>query len=206
MARTLSLDDTSFVDFEPGFLSADEADLLQMHLLGEIDWRTVVRHTGTAKQYELPRLQCWMSDHGVKADVYQKEPALPWSDRVQAVRERLEARLGFRFDYVLLNLYRDGKDKIAYHADEEADEPGKNVIASISLGAERRFMIKPKVPPDGAARRAARKDKDAGAIELRLPHGSLVVMRGDMQRNWLHSIPDEPGLTQLRVNLTFRKS
>eukprot|EP01012_Entosiphon_sulcatum_P056351 TRINITY_DN79999_c0_g1_i1.p1 TRINITY_DN79999_c0_g1~~TRINITY_DN79999_c0_g1_i1.p1 ORF type:complete len:207 (-),score=52.98 TRINITY_DN79999_c0_g1_i1:44-640(-) len=190
--KTFKLDEESFVDFVPDFIGKAEADALLGHLLEDVEWRTV-RRTLFGKSFDIPRLQSWMSDKGVKASLYQKEAALQWSPAVLAVRKRLEERLQQSFDYVLLNQYRNGKDKIAPHSDGEADVPGKDVIASISLGAERRFVVKPK------------NGKET-TLDLRLPHGSLVVMRGKMQRGWVHAVPPEARVTSPRVNLTFRKS
>lgn len=200
------LDSTSFVDFLPSFLSAPEADALFQELLVNVPWRTVVATTRFST-HTLPRLQCWMSDDGVQAQLYQKEPALPWSPAVRRVKQRIEqwiaGTLGknVQFDYVLMNYYRDGRDKIGFHRDDEAEEEGKNVIASISLGAERTFLLKPALRGASRAQKAAAKQ-----FEFRLAHGSMVVMRGDTQLGWLHSVPPQEGLEEPRINLTLRKS
>ena len=65
-------------------------------------------------------MQCWMADDDVVASTYLKTPPTPWSDDMRALRQRLERTLGCRFNYLLLNLYRDGRDHISFHADREA--------------------------------------------------------------------------------------
>jgi alkylated DNA repair dioxygenase AlkB len=90
---------------------------------------------------------------------------------------------------VLCNLYRNGNDSVGLHADAEP-EMGP-VIASVSLGAERLFRLKKK---DGGV-----------AFSERMPHGSLLIMAGDTQKQFKHEVPREPGVTQPRINLTFRR-
>lgn len=191
--QTTQLDQRSFVDFDASFVENDLADEILKHLLSDIDWRHSVMTAKTGEQYGLPRLQCWMSDEGVVAQLYQKEPAMKWSAQVMDLKTKLEKLLNTKFDYVLMNLYRDGNDKIGFHRDDEAEEEGKNVIASLSFGAPRTFIIKHK------------KKRDQ-QYSYQLTHGSLVTMRGDTQLNWLHSVPQAPEIKTPRVNLTFRKS
>lgn len=181
------------IDYSPKFLSQEEADALFSHLLNDMNWRVSYITGKEGKRYKIPRLQCWMSDPGVRTHLYQKEPALPWSPLVTQIRERIEQMFNFKFDYVLLNYYRNGYDKIGFHRDEEATEKDKNVIASISLGAVRKFQIKKRfgVPEE---------------YLFYLPHGSCLMMRGNTQLHWLHSVPQQPEITQPRINLTFRKS
>jgi len=141
--QAMRLDATSFVDFDPCFISAEEAQTILKYLIDEIPWRvskmtfryywcaisaalnphlfgiglylvvcilTTIYSDG--KVATLPRLQCWMSDDGVTAQLYQKEPALPWSETVCGLKQRLEDLLKCKFDYVLMNYYRDGNDSI----------------------------------------------------------------------------------------------
>lgn len=185
------LDKTSFVDYFPNFLSTAKSDEILTHLLEEIDWRKssmINKYNGSEK--ELPRLQCWMSNVGVKAQLFQKDPALKWSNLILDLKNQIEGLLNCQFDYVLMNKYRDGNDYCTFHRDDEAEEEGKNIIASVSFGATRSFVIKQK------------KIK----YEYQLNHGSLIVMRGDTQLNWYHSILQDPELKECRINLTFRKS
>jgi alkylated DNA repair dioxygenase AlkB len=192
----IQLDDTSYVHYVPNFLDKDMADIIFLHLKTDIDWR---ESYGRSNKKPLPRLQCWMSDPGVKAKLYQKEEALPWSSLIINIKEKLEEWLKVNempiiFDYVLMNKYRNGYDNIGFHRDDEAEEPGKNIIGSLSFGATRKFIIK------------HRKDKKQPIYEFDLKHGSLIVMSGDTQLNWVHSISEDASIVKSRINLTFRKS
>jgi alkylated DNA repair dioxygenase AlkB len=93
------------------------------------------------------------------------------------------------YNAVLCNLYRNGNDSVGLHADAEP-EMG-SIVASVSLGMERVFRLKRE---DGTV-----------AFSERLPHGSLLIMAGDTQRNFKHEVPKEPHVTQPRINLTFRR-
>ena len=191
--QTTQIDERSFLDYDQKFVEKGLADEILKHLLNDIDWRHAVMTTKKGETYSLPRLQCWMSDEGVHAQLYQKEGAMPWSPQVADLKEKLERLLNTKFDYVLMNLYRNGDDKIGFHRDDEAEEEGKNVIASLSFGAPRTFIIK-------------HDHKRELSYTYNLTHGSLVTMRGDTQINWKHSVPPAPEVKTPRVNLTFRKS
>ena len=94
------------------------------------------------------------------------------------------------FNGVLVNLYRTGDDHLGWHSDDETVNGPEPIIASISLGAERRFDL---------------RHKESGErVSTMLPHGSLLVMSGKSQSHWLHRIAKTPALTEPRINLTFR--
>jgi alkylated DNA repair dioxygenase AlkB len=99
--------------------------------------------------------------------------------------------VGQDFNCVLCNLYRDGRDSMGWHADNERELGPAPVIASISLGAERQFQLKSRT--DSTQRHA-----------LLLEHGSLLVMAGDLQQHWLHQLPKTARVDRPRINLTFR--
>jgi len=203
----IPLDATSSVLYVPSYIHPTQATDIFHHLLNDIEWR---KSSMTAKDrsiYQLPRLQCWMSDPYVKAQLYQKEGPMMWSEPIFRLKQQLENDLNAwiqmhssaknqcacKFDYVLMNYYRNGLDKIGFHRDDEAEEDGKNIIASLSFGAKRKFII-----------RHCNNKKLNHHFDL--THGSLIVMMGDTQINWKHSIPEEPELLEARINLTFRKS
>ena len=94
------------------------------------------------------------------------------------------------FNSVLLNLYRDGHDRMGWHADNETELGTEPVIASLSVGATRRFRFKHRVSKD--------------IVECELPHGSLLVMSGLTQHCWVHEIPRQMRVVEPRINLTFR--
>lgn len=116
----------------------------------------------------------------------------PWTSELRALRDRIEGVAGAAFNSALVNLYRDGQDTVGWHADDEAELGPKPVIASVSLGAERVFMLRHRELPEFKNYRVI------------LPPGSLLIMGGAAQRHWLHSLPRRAGVKAPRINLTFR--
>lgn len=170
-----------------------EADALLAELFDSVPWEThVIRLFG--REVGTPRLSCWIGDPGASY-VYSRtrfEPH-PWPPALVALRPRLERACGTTFNSVLANLYRDGSDAMGWHSDDEPELGGAPVIASLSLGAPRRFVFRPK-----AAGEPAR-------LELELPHGSLLRMAGATQRLYQHALPRTKRVRQPRINLTFRR-
>jgi alkylated DNA repair dioxygenase AlkB len=140
-----------------------------------------------------PRLCAWYGDPDARYAYSGKalEP-LPWTAPLAALRERLEVALGVRFNSVLANLYRNGADSMGWHSDDEASLGPQPVIASLSLGATRRFMLR------------HRRRRDVPPMSLLLEHGSLLLMVGDTQRHWHHAVPKTRQPVGTRINLTFR--
>lgn len=174
-----------------GWLGPGDADALQTRLLAEVPW-TVHRIRLFGRWVDSPRLSCWMGDPGAR---YRYSGALfepePWHPAIAALRPRLEAFCNARFNSVLLNRYRDGRDAMGWHSDDEPELGPAPVIASLSLGAARRFLLRLKADHTVKA-------------EHRLDHGDLLVMRGDAQRLAQHALPRMAGVQGERVNLTFR--
>lgn len=113
-----------------------------------------------------------------------------WVPELIDLKKRVENIVQTQFNSCLLNLYEDGSQGMAWHSDDE-DALGRNtVIASLSLGATRKFVLKHK--------------RNNEKVELNLPHGQLIVMRGDTQHHWLHAIMKSTKVTEPRINLTFR--
>lgn len=136
-----------------------------------------------------PRLVSW---HGDEAYAYSGLKLAPkgWTPTLSMLRENLERITGARFNSVLLNFYRHGRDSIGMHADDERELGARPTIASISLGAERVFDMRPK--------------KGGSTVHVPLTPGSLLVMAGDTQRNWLHGVAKTTERVGERINLTFR--
>lgn len=180
------------IEFHKGYISEKDANILFDHIMsiGNFSQSDVIVH---GKTYKTPRMQCWMADKQVSADVYTKTEQIPWSEEMKKLVEDLELLLDFKFDYALFNLYRDGKDYISYHSDREAIGSGKDIIASISLGASRRFILRNN------------KDKNIKK-EYLLEHGDLIIMKGDTQKYWQHTIPKMLRVKEPRLNITIRKS
>jgi len=119
-----------------------------------------------------------------------KQP-LPWTRELKALRELVEKPSGETFNSCLLNLYHNGGEGMGWHSDDEREIERDSAIASLSFGAERRFLFRHKET----------KEK----VELTLENGSLLVMKGETQRHWQHQLPKMAKITTPRINLTFRK-
>ena len=177
------------VDYRRDFFAPDEARTLFEALREEIRWeRHRVRIRG--REIECPRLSGWEGDATYSYSGLTLRPA-PWTATAAAVRRRVEAAAGDAFNSVLANLYRDGADRLGWHADDEPELGPAPVIASVSFGAARRFLLRPK--------------RGGGAsVPIVLEPGSLLVMRGATQRNWMHCVPPTRRPVGPRINLTFR--
>jgi alkylated DNA repair dioxygenase AlkB len=172
-------------------LAPADADRLFAALIRTIDWRgEEVLIFG--RRRVVPRLVAWHGDPGA-AYAYSGTPhePLPWTRDLLELRERAEALTGRRFNSVLLNRYRDGRDGMGWHADDEPELGPEPAIASVSLGAPRRFALRHR------RRREAR-------LALDLCHGDLLLMAGVTQHHWLHALPKTARPVGERVNLTFR--
>lgn len=196
------------------WLSSAEADVLLTELRGRIPWETHrIRMFG--REIDSPRLSCWIGDPG-EVYTYSRtrfEPR-PWPSVLTDVRRRLTTALGVEFDSVLANLYRDGRDRMGWHSDDEPELGPAPTIASLSLGGARRFLLKPKAwtrRAGGDDRSNVRGSSDAAGapkgerIALNLDHGSLLVMAGETQRHYLHALPATAAQVAPRINLTFRR-
>jgi alkylated DNA repair dioxygenase AlkB len=189
--RRLDLVDAE-VSLTAGAFTEPEASELFRALRDGIDWqREEVVIFGQRRP--VPRLVAWHGDPGARYcySGTHHEP-LPWTPALEQVRGRVQALAGCEFNAVLLNLYRDGRDGMGWHADDEPELGPEPVIASVSLGAVRRFCLRHR------RHRAPR-------LDLSLPHGSLLLMSGPTQRNWVHAVPKTAVPVGERINLTFRR-
>jgi len=160
-------------------------------LRAETPWRAEqIRIAG--RMIDVPRRTAWYGDPGATY-VYsglRNEP-LPWTPLLEALRDAVTAAAGAPLNSVLLNWYRDGRDSMGWHADDEPELGKEPVIASLSLGAPRRFVL-----------RHAKKKGRATAFVL--GDGALLVMTGRTQRFYRHAVPKEEAAGE-RINLTFRR-
>lgn len=144
------------------------------------------------KIHPLPRLTAWYGDPGASyAYSGIRSDPNPWNEGLLYLKQKLELALGVDFNSVLLNWYRDGSDSLNWHADDEKELGSEPTIASVSFGAPRDFLFRSK-------------DSNKTDVSLTLENGSLVVMKGKTQQNWVHSIPKRKGVRGSRFNLTFR--
>lgn len=169
-------------------MAASDADRAFERLLSGIVWQQEIAKL-MGREIAVPRLTAWYGDVAYRySGVYH--PASPFPKIVAPLRELAEEKSGASFNTVLLNHYRDGRDSVSWHADDE-DVLGENpVIASLSFGEERRFHFRHK--------------KTGDRVSVDLPHNSLLIMRGATQHHWLHQIPKTARQIRPRINLTFR--
>lgn len=182
------------LEYFPNFLPRHEASEFYQRLLSSVSFKQQNVLVG-GKVYPQPRLTAWYGD----PDAYYKYSGVKnqpeaWLPELLEIRNRLKDHMGYQFNSVLINFYRDGQDSVAYHADDEPmlgpEWPENIVIASISLGNSRRFVLK--------------RNKDGFKKEYNLVPGSLLVMSKDIQRYWRHSIPKTKKFVGERINLTYR--
>lgn len=172
--------------------SRSEADRLFHQLRREVDWRQ--EHISLYGQPRpVPRLTAW---HGEPGTTYTysgiRHEAALWLPVLLEIRERIERVSSATFNSVLLNLYRDGADSVAWHADDEPELGRNPVIGSVSFGASRTFQMK--------------HQKHRGLKQsIALDHGSFLLMQGATQHHWIHQVPKSRGVSGERINLTFRR-
>lgn len=173
-------------------LGVDERSLFE-ELVEKTSWQArSIKLWGKSRLQ--PRLTAWYGDRGCRYTYsgISSEPA-PWTDTLLALKRRVEVLAGHPFNSVLMNYYRDQKDSMGMHSDDEPELGPKPVIASLSLGQERTLLFKHKTR------------SDLPGIKLTLPDRSLLIMAGNTQRHWKHGIRKESRACGPRLNLTFRQ-
>ena len=174
-----------------GWLDPGVASALMERLLREVPWE-VHRIRMFGREVASPRLSCWIgdADAAYRYSGSRFEPR-PWLPALAVLRERLASELEHPFNSVLANRYRSGADAMGWHADDEPELGPEPLIASVSLGATRRFLLRHRHDP---ARR----------LSLDLEPGSLLLKAGRTQRYWKHALPRTARLAGERINLTYR--
>ncbi|PPU02119.1 alpha-ketoglutarate-dependent dioxygenase AlkB [Xanthomonas arboricola pv. juglandis] len=175
-----------------GWLPRAQADALLQALLTQVQWE-VHRIRMFGRTVDSPRLSSWMgdADANYRYSGTQFAPQ-PWLEVLQPLRARLQAETGAPFNSVLANRYRSGNDAMGWHSDDEPELGARPLIASVSLGATRRFAFK-------------HRDDTALKQTLELGHGDLLLMAGDTQRHYKHALPRTAKPIGERINLTFRQ-
>jgi len=174
---------------DSAFLHEDEAESCLLALSAETHWES--HHFMIfGRSVPMPRRIAWFGEHtyGYSGVVH---PARPLPARIASLRDRVARACGHPFNCVLLNLYRDGKDSMGWHADDDYDAGAHSGVASISLGATRRFRLR--------SRDAARR-----SVGVDLGPGSLLFMEPGTQSAWQHALPRTARAIGPRLNLTFR--
>lgn len=178
--RRIALDDRSWVDHAPGWLQGSDALFTELLDTGRFSQRTVRMYDRTLPE---PRLTA-----GWSTDVEGGD--LP--EALRALAAPLSARYGVDFDRIWVNLYRDGRDSVAWHGDRNRHTQTNPLVATVSLGARRRFLLR---PVGGRTQ-----------VELHPGHGDLVVMGGACQHEWEHTVPKEARAVGPRMSVTLRHS
>ena len=186
--RRKDLGHGAWVVYEPDFLQPARAEDLLERLLDELTWEQR-ENVVFGKRIAQPRLCAWAGALPYRFSGQTLEPRAP-SPTLDALTAEVVAAVGHPFNHVVVNRYRDGKDWIARHADNERELGYRPLIAALSLGVTRRFVLTRK--------RGRRAEK------MRLEHGSLLIMGGSCQHTWRHALPRDPGVTGERLNLTWR--
>lgn len=212
----IDLGNGSMVIYMPRFVGSDRAWKWFEYLDKEIPWIRPQIHV-FGKSCIQPRDTCYVASEGLsdlKYSGYQPH-AYSWDDYpvlkdiLAAVHEALP---GSKFNSLLLNRYKSGSDYVAWHSDDEKLYGPTPEIASVSFGCEREFQLRkrtPKTTPakEGAKESGAKRQKKSHPDQRSfiLKHGSLIVMKGYTQRDWVHSIPKRAKASSVRINLTFRQ-
>ncbi|SDR10059.1 Alkylated DNA repair dioxygenase AlkB [Chryseobacterium soldanellicola] len=179
------------LEYTDRFLSEKEATELKNILIKATPWKQT-----SQKMYDktviTPRLTAWYGDSSRSYQLGGNQFNVnSWSPELFSLKQRIEDATGNRFNSVLLNLYRDGNDSVAWHRDKESELGSRPVIASVSLGQVRNFDFR-------------KVDQHDLKYSLPLQHGSLLIMKGDLQIHWEHRIAKSTKPMQPRINLTFR--
>ena len=171
-------------------LNAKKADHYFKRLRETIDWQQdeVIIF---GKRIVTKRMTGWYGEKEFDY-TYSKitRKAKLWTQELIELRNMVEEKTGLEFNSCLLNLYHSGEEGMSWHSDAEAELGKDPAIASLSLGAERKFVLKNKASGE--------------KISLNLEHGSLLLMKGQTQKYWLHSLPKTKKVKEPRINLTFR--
>ena len=189
------LDPALFTHY-PHFLSEEVADRALDRCWLELEWsQRTIKLFG--RQVMQPRLIAWYGDpEAVYCYSGLKLEPLPWHPLLLELKTHIEDLTGGRFNSVLANAYRNGRDSMGWHSDDESELGPQPLIASLTLGTPRRFLLRPKSRPNNVR---------SAAIALSLEHGSLLLMKGDSQQRYQHALPRTRRPVGLRINLTYRQ-
>jgi alkylated DNA repair dioxygenase AlkB len=173
--------------YEDGVFDQASADAHLAGLIAEIEWE---RHDFRiyGRTVPMPRLIAMYAPVAYRYSGVEHPPR-PMPSRVARIRDHVEAVTGQRFNAVLLNLYRDGRDSVSWHRDDDYAAGTHADIASVSFGAVRCLQM---------------RDRAGGSARIDLEPGSLLLMRAAALARWWHCVPKTARPVGPRINLTFR--
>jgi len=170
--------------------ATEESDLYFEKLMKEIAWKNDEAIL-FGRHYITKRKVAWYADD-IMEYAYSNitKTSLRWTETLLQIKHVVAEVTGESYNSCLLNLYHSGEEGMAWHSDGEKDLKKHGAIASVSFGAERKFSFKHKVTKE--------------VINISLPSGSLLVMKGRTQDHWWHRLPPAKKVKEARINLTFR--
>lgn len=186
----IDIEDGQIIYYEQ-FFDLEQSDIYFTKLHQETDWKED-KITMFGKEIPLPRLTAWYGDPGASYlySGINNDPSR-WTETLTEIKKQVEAVSDNSYNSLLMNLYRSGRDKLSWHADDEPELDRQCSIASVTFGSARDFCIK-------------HKRKEGLRHTIPLKHGSLLIMKPPMQEHWLHQIPLRKNVEEERINLTFR--
>ena len=178
------------IRIEEDFFNSIDSNKLLKKLISKLPWESmIIKMFG--KDTKIPRLQCWIGDEGCEYRYSGKQLNRQiWSQDLIMIRKKIYKELKIDFNSVLANYYRDGKDSMGWHSDDEKELGPDPTIASISFGSERDLVFRNKITKE--------------TIAIPQTNGCLILIDGETQRNWQHSIKKTQKVIGPRINLTFR--
>ena len=182
------LPDTDLMLFE-GFFSKEESDEFYTNMIQSTPWQEYEMPM-YEKIVKAPRMISWYEDKGNSG---ADQDAPDWTPELLTIKEKVEIETEVKYNSVLLNLYRNGKDGVSWHSDKVGTTNKNTYIASVTFGETRIFSLRHKFR------------KDISQIDIPLYHGTLLLMGGTMQSFWEHQIPKTAKNVLPRINLTFRQ-
>jgi len=186
LRKTFDLPDLELTLHE-GFISKVEADFYYSYLLESTPWREY-QMPMYDKMVTAPRMVAWYGSSGESG-----ENALSWTPELLVLKQKIGIETELEFNAVLLNLYRNGNDSLAWHSDREHQIGSNPNIASLTFGQTRPFRFRHKI------------NREIGQVEIPLHHGTLLLMSGTTNTFWEHHIPKSAKAMLSRINLTFRQ-
>jgi len=179
------------VDYIPNFISKQINDSLYCNFIENLDWESeeVILFN---KKFIMERKTCFYGNPGIAYNYSgKKRISKEWPEALLQLKKDVEEKLQCKFNFALLNLYDNGNIALGYHSDNEKDLIKESIIAGISLGTVRDILFKHKITKE--------------VRKINLESGSMIVMKGNTQKNWKHSVPKRTLIKTPRISITFRQ-